>query len=228
MAFKGKETIRTKNALVEINTAKLAKLVDPKRVVNKAVRADLARKIKAESLALVAAGKSPVRGEGRFKAYAAQRNTRKAPKPRSKRSISLGRRVKRAIAAVKKFLSNSPSRRPKPAGAKELSGFYPEIAALLRKWPQKKTRPVNLALDPKKPYLNSLFDYKPVDGGIKFQEPSDPFLNLLYLTHNEGSHKHVPQRKVVPSGRDDYVSGIRKIIKNIYSRRIRSIIKGNG
>lgn len=192
MADKG--TIRKKTYKVEFDLKRLSKLVNPRRVVTPKVAKDLVDGIKEESLKLVEVGKSPVKGKGRFKAYAAQRKKGK-------------------------------KKRKKPG----LSGLYPETSDIRARYPGKKTRPVNLELRSDKPYLNSLFDYKKISGGVQFFEPKDDFLQMLYTVHNEGARKDIPKRQVVPEdASQDYTASVRKIIKSIYNMRIRDIIKKNG
>jgi len=177
MAFK---VIKTKNAVIELRLDKLETLLAPKKIVTKPVVRDLGRSIKAISLALVKVGKSPVKGFGRFKPYAAQRKRK----------------------------------------------GYPELPKIRDKYPRKKTRPVNLFLDGK--YLQAItksrinktrdgIEYGLIDGTALQQK--------MFESHNEGKRPDIPQRKVVPTGGDDFTALIRRKIKNIYLKRVRSIIK---
>lgn len=177
--IKAHKVIRTKGAVVTLALTKLAALTNPKKVTNKSVVADLGRNIAEKSLALVRVGKSPVKGEGRFKGYAAQRG-----------------------------------------------GGYPEIPGIKKKFPTKKTRPINLFLDGE--YLKAITQFKrnKEGDGIDYGLLSGTVLQQkMFETHNEGMHKDVPQRKVVPTNGDDFVSLIRRKIKDIYLKRIRSIIR---
>lgn len=71
---KFRKTIRSGKTKIKIDLPSLETLSDKKKLVTTAVKKELERKIRDKSLELVSVGKSPVKGVGRFKAYATQRN----------------------------------------------------------------------------------------------------------------------------------------------------------
>lgn len=168
--------IRTKNAKITFDLRTLQAVTDIKRLVTNQVAKELGATVRKEVLALVAVGKSPIKGKGRFRAYAAQR---------------------------------------KGEG-------YPEIPRIRRRFPGKKTRPVNLRLNGK--YLKAILKTIKIEGGIAFAE-LDEFNKKLFESHNEGKRSDIPQRKVIPTGKDTFVPIIIRAINKVYLKRIKRIIK---
>lgn len=128
-------------------------------------------------------GISPVKGEGRFEAYAAQR------------------------------VSGKPKR-----------SLYPY--SVQNKFPSKQLRPVNLSLNGK---FRSNITFRVTKDGIEFGHINmDDKTKELFEAHNEGKNKNVPQRKYLPNKRgEEFVVTIMNEIKDIVSKRIKNIIKGN-
>ena len=108
------------------------------------------------------------------------------------------------------------------AQRKEAVGDYP------KRVDGKNIRPVNLILARAgRPYLEAILQKRNIPGGIAFLEPKEDFFKILFNVHNEGARRDIPQRKVIPTGGDDYTAAISKAIKDIYLKRIRGIIKSN-
>lgn len=169
-------TIKTTLFRIIFDLPTLEVITDRKRIVTNQVSRELGVSVRKEVLALVAVGKSPIKGKGRFRAYAAQR---------------------------------------KGQG-------YPEIPRIKRRFPGKKTRPINLRLNGK--YLRAILKTIKIEGGIAFEE-LDEFNKKLFESHNEGKHPDVPQRKVLPTGKDTFVPIIIRAINKVYLKRIKRIIK---
>lgn len=139
--------------------------------------------------------------------------------------VLLGRSVikemKRRIAKGLSPVAGEPRYAPY---VKERKGKgYPDTPTIKKKYPGKKSRPVNLKLSGK--WLGKL-SFRPKAGGvfIGWINPTN-LEKALIETHNEGLHPHVPQRKVLPNGPgDDYAPTIKAIIKKIVRNRIKSII----
>lgn len=113
------------------------------------------------------------------------------------------------------------------AQREDASGNYPEDSETRRRYPLKKTRPVNLELDGS--YLEAITRWKPAVGGIEYGLINGSELHeKMFESHNEGKRSDIPQRKVVPTGKDDFTGLIRKKIKDIYLQRIRNIIRSGG
>jgi hypothetical protein len=224
------KVIRTRDAKITLRLATLESILDPKKVVTRAVADELGKKTKKEVLDLVAVGKSPVKGEGRFEAYAAQRG---APKPKrrppkkAKPTSRRSRRLSKLLKRLKKLLGRDTPRKKRQQVERRLSGRYPEIKSLLEKFPNKKTRPVNLKLDGT--YLDEITQHELRDGGIDFGLLGDDiFMQILFNVHNEGERSDIPQRKVIPTGEDTFVPSILRVIKKVYLKRIRNIINSRG
>ena len=100
---------------------------------------------------------------------------------------------------------------------------YPNTPDIKKRFPGKKSRPVNLELSGK--WLKRL-RFKRKIGGITLGWLRPTKLEkALVETHNQGLHPHVAKRKVLPTDPgDDYVASIKKIIKKVVLDRIKSII----
>jgi hypothetical protein len=90
--------------------------------------------------------------------------------------------------------------------------------------PGKRKRPVNLKLSGA--FLRAL-KFKPKKG--KFVRigmiGASKKIRDMFATHNDGTHKHVPQRQFLPTGeKDQFTPRITRIVKNIYKRRIERLI----
>ena len=194
---KGKVTVTVNLTAMKNRLLTLAKIVDgpTKDLLGKFV--DVSTKER------VARGLSPVRGVGRFPAYAVQRKTAQA------------RHIKKSLSGSRRKSINS-----KISNAKD--SLYPRTVK--DKFPDKKDRPINLYLDGT--FLSNI-GYNWTKLGIEYGLQSDRKLMVdMFQTHNNGTHKDVPQRKFVPvNPKDKYVKAITLGIKEIYSDRIKDIIK---
>jgi len=158
--------------------------LSPDKILDDATAKLVGETVKDMMLNLISKGISPVRGEGKFKAYAEQRLNDKTKYPKS----------------VKK------------------------------KFPGKKTRPVNLSLSGE---LLKKFGWWISKGArglgkttwIGFKNPSKRTKDLLE-THNEGRHKDVPKRQILPdfSQNEELAVSINRKIVEIYRKRVESII----
>ncbi len=100
---------------------------------------------------------------------------------------------------------------------------YPNTPDIKKRFPGKKSRPVNLHLSGK--WLKKLRFRRKIGGiTVGWLNPTK-LEKALIETHNQGLHPHVPKRKVLPNGPgDDYVASIKRIIKKVVLDRIKSII----
>lgn len=176
-------------AKVFINFRKLRGNLSRREIVNQSFGRVLGRKIEIEVRRDIGAGKSSVKGEGRFQSYLGP---------------SLGRGLR---GRTKKSVEKS---------------FYP--GSVKSKFPNKKNRPVNLRLSGS--YLKKLTN-RTFAGLVELG-----FLNLdkvtrgKFETHNLGEHPHVPKRKHLPTEKGDkFTPRINRLIKNLYTQRIKSIIR---
>lgn len=100
---------------------------------------------------------------------------------------------------------------------------YPEIDRIKEKYPDKKTRPVNLSLSGK--MLKDMKGVKQRDG-VLLGYMDDSKSSLLARVHNSGERKDIPQRKFLPTGPgEEFILSLTRAIKDIYLNRIRAIIK---
>lgn len=165
---------------------------------------------------MISKGMSPVRGYGRFPAYAAQR----------------------ASGSVKKARGKFKSKRARDAATRLIkereSGKYPW--SVMDRFPDKKVRPVNLFLNGW--YLDhytywferrrtSRFsrskNYSVIIGlsssrDVYSAPPPDVF--KYFEAHNEGMHKDVPMRRHLPTrqGEEFAVSIMREIVRIVGER----------
>ena len=183
------------------------------KIVNKRFQRGLGEALRKAVLDLVAIGKSPVKGQGRFKAYAADR---KAAPFRQ-----------RASRASKLQLSESASRAR--GRAKELSkksSLYPN--SVKKKFPRKRKRPVNLELSSK---MLKFINWKRKTGGIKFGLISAPSeIKDIFESHNDGTNekRNVPRRAVIPSRNGEmFAVSIQQLVRKKYLARIRQLLGRN-
>ena len=102
---------------------------------------------------------------------------------------------------------------------------YPETPRIRKRFPSKKTRPVNLFLDGS--YLQAITKSKmnAEKNGIIYGLIGGSILHKkMFESHNEGKRKDIPQRKVVPSGKEQFTAKIMQRIKGLYLSRIKRII----
>lgn len=100
-------------------------------------------------------------------------------------------------------------------------------------FPDKRVRPVNLKLSGE--FLKNLTWWRTRLGGLlkigmskstgRRSRPSKKIL-AMFKTHNEGTHKDVPQRKFLPTNRGEQLAvTIERNIKKISEKRINDIIR---
>lgn len=176
-------------AKVITNFKKLRGKLSRREIVTKGFGTVLGRKIEIEIRRDISAGKSPVKGVGRFAKYIGP-------------SLSSGLRGK-----TKKAVEKS---------------FYP--GSVRGKYPDKKNRPVNLRLsgDYLKKLKNRTFAGIVEIGFFTL----DKVTRGKFQTHNNGTHKHVAQRKHLPTAkRDKFTPRIQRMVKKLYTNRIKSILR---
>lgn len=153
-------------------------------------------------------GLSPVRGVGRFAPYVAE-DFRKFMNKQKLKGKSEGAKAQR------KNISNRTKL--------DIKKLYPY--SIQKKFPAKLLRPVNLELSGD--FLSKL-SWKTVSpavikvGMYGMSEKQ----RKMFETHNEGTHKHVPQRKFLPTGeKDEYIVSIMREVLNIFSEWVGKQIK---
>ncbi len=88
----------------------------------------------------------------------------------------------------------------------------------------KPSRPVNLSLTGD--MLKSLNFRKKgnfVEFGIFEEEVSDDIWKRT-LTHNKGTHKHVPRRQFIPQRGEEFIVSIQSVIRKLYAKRISELL----
>lgn len=155
----------------------------------------------------IAIGLSPVKGVGRFVAYAAQRKANDV----------------KSFAATQSKNKQGYYRKLASKTAKS-SGLYPN--SVKGKFPGKQARPVNLSLNGS--FLDTI-SFRSSDGVVEIGhiEPDQQTKNL-FEAHNEGlnTKNQVPKRKYLPNKRgDEFLVGIMRTIKSLYQERIKQILK---
>jgi len=201
-------------ATVFIDFSKLRGSLSAKKIVSKKFADKVGRIVVKAVLEDIARGKSPVKGVGRFVGYKASRATKELRRDLRIAEFRGGKRGKGLRSELRREIKRTGSK----------SSFYPN--SVKDEFPKKKIRPVNLELSGK--YLK----------GIKHRRLRTDILlgfiglrglnRKLYEAHNLGKNtkKAVPQRKHWPSKKSDqFTARIKRIIKNLYSRRIKAILK---
>jgi len=158
----------------------------------------LGTEVLEEVLDEVSIGKSPVKGQGRYPGY----------------------KVDRASASARK--RKTPRSNRKVASMSADNSFYPN--SVKDKFPGKQKRPVNLKLSGK--FLSKV-NWKRIKGGVELGLMSrSEKLRKMFETHNDGSHRHVPRRAIIPTGMGEkFTAKISRLIKDIYLERIKEMTK---
>lgn len=159
---------------------------------------EIGRETVTEMKDFISKGISPVKGVGRFEAYSAVRNSS----------------------------GNKPTNR------------YPLDKQTQQINPSKKINPVNLSLTGK--HMRTLShkatprqDSAKTSYGVQIGHINpDAETMEKFLTHNEGKYasstEKIPQRKYLPTGPgSEFIVSIARMIKGIYSKQIKAIIKSN-
>jgi hypothetical protein len=134
--------------------------------------------------------------------------------------------MKRRIAKGLSPVKGEPKYAPYASKGKSKSGKnrgYPNTPDIKKRFPNKKSSPVNLELSGK--WLKKLRFRRKIGGiTVGWLNPTK-LEKALIETHNQGLHPHVPKRKVLPTDPgDDYAPSIKRIIKKVVLDRIKSII----
>lgn len=160
--------------------------------------------VQREIVGNILAGRSPVRGEGRFAPYRAQRNTG------SVRNVLAGKRLSARTKA------NILAGRRK---------FYPY--SVMRKFPDKKLRPVNLFLSGKMlSFYRAQLKDNQIYVGIADVAPSK--VKVIAKAH-QGGHTRgwFPARPLVPQKGQTFTVGVVQAFRDLYRERIYAILSRN-
>lgn len=181
-------------------TLKLDPNVTPKIMFSPVLQDRLGSMIVAKMKELIAAGISPVKGEGRFEAYSAQRKAN-------------------AVATVNRKSAGGFKRAQQ---VRRSSSLYPN--SVRKQFPGKQLRPVNLNLSGQ--LINAL-NYFSRTGQVEVGHVNaSDRTRRLFDVHNEGKDENVPQRKYLPNKPgEEFVATIMTMIKSIYRDRIKSQLK---
>lgn len=188
------------------------KLPKINRIVNDQLVAELRTEIVRDIKALLQAGRSPVRGWGRFEPYKGVAGVSKIAK------IARSLTGERKVRAKEKLSSSKKS-------------VYPY--SVMDKYPDKKVRPVNLKLSGE---MIDAIEVRPGSGKLKsFLFGGNTVLVGIFdkkqalkaETHNEGTQADkVPQRKFLPTGQDEtFVVSIHRKILAIIEKRVSYLLK---
>lgn len=183
-------------------TLKLDKRLDPSLLFNSKFHDRVGLQVVMKMRDFIARGISPVKGFGRFEAYAAQRNSatvREFSRTQSKDNRGYYRKLAKKT--------------------KEVS--YPN--SVKDKFPGKQMRPVNLYLDGT--FLDTLgYKSNRYSVSVGHMDTSKKTKNL-FEAHNEGLNKNVPMRRYLPNKKnEEFVATIMSMIKSIYSERIKYVL----
>lgn len=161
----------------------------------------------------IEAGKSPVKGEGRFEGYKAVEGARDAKSKIRKANLlakSGSAKTKGRALNIKADASNR---------LRKAKMGYP--FNVQDKFPNKTARPVNLLLSGD---MLGALDYKPTKGGVEVGI-FDKDEAKKAKTHQEGLNG-VPKRRFMPSAKgEDYIVSIRARIKKMFVEALDKIIR---
>lgn len=190
---------------VKIKTPGLDSL-NKKKIANKKFQKKLGARVLKDIMALISVGKSPVRGQGRYKGYKVDRITAEDRKV-ARGFTKAGRKAARARIKAKSLSSR----------------FYPN--SVQKEFPGKQKRPVNLKLSGD---MLKAMKFKGITGGVKIGLiGAKRKLKDIFEAHNEGTNtkKKVPRRAILPTGASEkFTASIQRRIKNLYLARIRQLI----
>ena len=141
-----------------------------------------------------------------------------------KRSIAVGKSPVQGVGrfpGYKAVETNKKLRKVKKGGGKISKVGYPY--SVQSQFPSKKVRPVNLFLSGK--YLSDL-DHKI---SVRKKSLTIGFFRGLSKkkaqTHNEGLHPKVPQRKHLPTGKDErFTASVDRVLKELFAKRLKIVI----
>lgn len=197
-------------------------------IMNKETARKIGVVITGTSKRMISKGLSPVKGEGRFESYAAQRASAGAKKIKKSLKSKAGRAKASQIIKAKE------------------QGSYPWT--VMDRFPGKQVRPVNLSLNGWylkhlrwwhingfKTAMSNAFSSGPkktVIVNVGFSSSSQTYskppkrVEEMFETHNEGMHKHVPQRKHLPTGMGETFNvSIMRDVKKIIEKRVSDVVK---
>lgn len=154
------------------------------KIVNRKFQKKLGDRVLKLIKTSIAVGKSPVKGQGRYKAYRADRQA----------AVSRGIASKANKAGDKG--SAKKARAAANAAAKQ-KNLYPN--SVLDKFPRKQRRPVNLELSGA---MIKAITFKGLKGGIKVGLiRASKKIKAIFESHNEGTNESrgVPRRAILPT-----------------------------
>lgn len=199
-------------ANVSLKFKGLDAVVGEKIITNK-FRKKLAERVIKDVKQSISIGKSPVKGQGRFVAYKADRATSSLRKNLKTASIQRG---------GKKALRGELRREIKRTASKK--NLYPN--SVKGEFPNKQRRPVNLELSGA---LIKAIRWKAIKCGVKIGLISaNKKLKDIFIAHNEGANtaKKVPRRAILPTGAGEkFTAVIQKRIRSLFLARIRQVLK---
>lgn len=183
------------------------------KIASRTFQRKLGTRVLEAILEMIAVGKSPVRGAGRFAGYKVDR-------------VSAGDR-KLATRFAKSGMKGAAKRaKKKVSSANKNKRHYPN--SVMDKYPAKQKRPVNLRLSGD---LLDAMKWKPVSGGVKIGLiRASRKLKKIFQAHNEGTleSKNVPRRPILPTGPGEkFTPSIDKQIRRLFTARIRQMLSKN-
>lgn len=188
-------------ANVELDLKNLKGLTK-KKIADKAFQRKLGNRVLTDVLGLIAIGKSPVKGQGRYVGY----------------------RVDRAVADLRKK-GTAPARKQSKR-LSEKSSLYPN--SVKKQFPRKQKRPVNLELSGK---MLGFLGWEAKLGGVIFGLISAPKkIKDIFRAHNEGTNKKkkVPRRALIPVNKGEtFTQFIQSRINSLYLARVKQLLKIN-
>lgn len=154
---------------------------------------------------MIAGGQSPVRGEGRFAGYKAAERAKSAKK------------IAKALSGERKAMAKEKARQF------ELEGYPYNV---MDEYPEKKVRPVNLELSGD--MLDAL-DWRRSRANVITWGLHSPGKEILDRAQaiNDGTDKMAKRPFIPDKPGQEFAARIVRAIKDIYSKRIGSIIKSS-
>lgn len=193
-------------AKVTVKLPTLGKL-NRRDIVNRAFQKKLGERIVSDIKESIAVGKSPVAGEGRYEAYAADRAAA----------------TSRKQAGFEKRKSKRSELRARAKKIQNKNSLYPN--SVKKKFPDKQKRPVNLSLSGK---LLKALTWGGISGGVKVGLISaSSKTKKIFESHNDGTNqkRNVPRRPILPtSSGQKFTAAIMARIRSLYLARVRQII----
>lgn len=188
------------NVKVKIDL-KTLKGLTKKEIANPSFQKKLGERVVKEVLSYISVGKSPVRGQGRYKGY----------------------RVDRPGAIGAGSITGKTKDPKKRKAANKNKRFYPN--SVQDKYPGKQKRPVNLELSGE---MLERISWSGIIGGVNIGlKQASKKIRDRFISHNEGTNekRNVPRRAILPTGKGEvFTPGITQRIKSLYLARIRQLI----